>query len=432
VIIHLEIEAVFPPRHKRDSSEWCIIADVKHSGELKRLIFSADAVRQYFYPGVARDGRASLYELLQADEALRVVDLRLAWRVRAVGTRLDGAVALKTKAERAFNLLANPTVRSAYDASLVDAEVQLPFPYGASGACVVAGKLSDDGATFFADSILAFKPNLRRKRMEVLLRQCEFLPGLVTFRDSKRKTEVWLDAGLLGGVTWDSTWNRWKQWLRTRITIESDFVESPRVHLEDGKRLIRSWWIAMPSRTTVATPESLARDIERAREFHDLIGRHSELLGKIRETVVREPIDASTIQFWFDELGASPELQPEFATWQPDYDDFYFDQLRQRARTWFLFRDEYLFVLPGALVSEIPKAGHASYLFAEPADVHRFLRLYSGASRNDIRLNKANIAKDLGFVGRVVRGTNKERWLADVTTHLMKGRTCDGQGRANE
>jgi hypothetical protein len=421
-ILYTRIGPVLPPRQKADPTDWFVVAYVKRTGELKNIFLSADAVRQHFYHASGQGHRTSLYEVLSTDENTNLAGLRLAWRVKTVGACLSDDGDLKAKAERAFNLLANPDVHSAYVASLHDDEVPLPFPYGASGECVVAGRLSGDGTTFFAESILAFRPSIQTKRIEVLLRQCEFLPDRIIFKESKRKVELWLDPGLLAGLAWDLTWNNWKQWLRSRIAIASDFVEAPKVHFDGRERVVTSWWIALPSRISVVTPASLSEDIERAQAFHDLLGRHADILNKIREEVAREPVEASTVQFWFDELGAAPALRPEFATWQPDYDEFYFDQLRQRSRVWFLFREEYLFVLPGAVVSEIPMAGHASYIFAEPPDMDRFLRRYSGVVRTDIRMNKDGVATELGFVGRVLRGTKKKRWLADVLKHSTTGK----------
>lgn len=421
-ILSARIDLVFQTRQRSISQDWFIRAEVGGVSELKTIIFSADAVRQHFYPGTARDGHECLYKVLSADKSANLDSLRLAWRVKTVAAQLSGAVDITAKVERAFNLLANPEVRSAYDASLLDDDAPLPFPFGAAGDCVVAGRLSKDGETFFADSILAFKPNVQPKRIEVLLRQCEFLPDRIIFKDSKRKVELWLDPGLLAGLAWDSTWNNWKQWLPSRIAIASDFVEAPKVHFDGGERVVTSWWIALPSRISVMTPASLSEDIERARAFHDLLGHHTDILNKVREEVAREPVEASTVQFWFDELGAAPPLRPEFATWQPDYEAYYFDQLRQRSRVWFLFREEYLFVLPGAVVSEIPMAGHASYIFAEPPDMDRFLRRYRRVVRTDIRMNKDGVATELGFVGRALRGTKKKRWLADVLKHSTTGK----------
>ena len=102
------------------------------------------------------------------------------------------------------------------------------------------------------------------------------------------------------------------------------------------------------------------------------------------------------------------------STWCPDYEPYYFDQLRKRSRTWFLFRDEYLFVWRNVLVAEIPQPGHATYLFAKPENLDDFLERYAKLTREDIRRNRGNLAAALGFIGRVVRGRRKKRWLADV------------------
>lgn len=42
------------------------------------------------------------------------------------------------------------------------------------------------------------------------------------------------------------------------------------------------------------------------------------------------------------------------------------------------------------------------------------MRHYSKATREDLRRNRNNIASELGFIGRVVRGPKKKRWLNDV------------------
>jgi hypothetical protein len=78
------------------------------------------------------------------------------------------------------------------------------------------------------------------------------------------------------------------------------------------------------------------------------------------------------------------------------------------------FRDEYLFIWPTLLISEIPQAGHATYVFKKPWDVSVFKIEYARANREDIRRNRNNAATRLGFVGRVVRGKDKKRWLRDI------------------
>ena len=41
-------------------------------------------------------------------------------------------------------------------------------------------------------------------------------------------------------------------------------------------------------------------------------------------------------------------------------------------------------------------------------------RTSSVCPREDIRRNRENVATELGFVGRIVRGRKKKRWLTDV------------------
>ena len=73
-----------------------------------------------------------------------------------------------------------------------------------------------------------------------------------------------------------------------------------------------------------------------------------------------------------------------------------------------------MFIWANVLISEIPQPGHATYVFAKPEDVPAFIRRYSRATREDVRRNRDNVATDLGFVGRIVRGRKKKRWLNDV------------------
>lgn len=288
------------------------------------------------------------------------------------------------------------------------------FPYGGFGSILVKGQLSNDGTAFFADRILAYKPEMQFRKASLLLRQCDFFADRVICRDGRRKLEVSLDAALLPGISWDLTWNYWKHWLRTRIDVEATFVQSGKYRLRKGQWILRTWYTALPSRLRVTVPDDVGADVERAKAIHGLLGEHAEVVERIRSEVQEEPVEHVQVQDWFDRLSASSHLRPEHVTWCPDYEPYYFEQLRRRSTTWFLFRDEYLFVWANVLIAEIPQLGHATYVFAKPEDVHTFMRRYSQTTREDIRRNRDNVATDLGFVGRVVRGRKKKRWLNDV------------------
>jgi hypothetical protein len=232
--------------------------------------------------------------------------------------------------------------------------------------------------------------------------------------DPRRKLEVWLDANLLPGLDWDLTWNQWKHWLKSRIEVQATLVHTAKYRLRNGEWILRQWYAALPSRLRVHLSDSVAADVEQAKAIHALLGEHAELVRRIQEEVDKRPVEHTEIQHWFDQLRASSHLKAHHVTWRPDYEPYYFEQLRRPSQTWFLFRNEYLFLWPNVLIAEVPEKGHATYLFAKPECMDSFLSGYSKTTREDIRHNREGSASQLGFVGRVVRGRKKNRWLADV------------------
>jgi len=67
---------------------------------------------------------------------------------------------------------------------------------------------------------------------------------------------------------------------------------------------------------------------------------------------------------------------------------------------------------------ETPQLGHATYLFAKPASMEGFLALYIRTNKEDIRVNRNNVAERLGFLGRVVHGVNARVWVKEVRAKL--------------
>jgi hypothetical protein len=210
------------------------------------------------------------------------------------------------------------------------------------------------------------------------------------------------------------TWNHWKRWLRGRIHVDATFVHSGTFHLHEGEWVLRSWHTALPSRIQVRLPDDIADDIGRAKMIQALLGENSDAVERIRSETQRQPVEYVQIQDWLDRLGSSPHLRPQHITWRPDFDPYYFEQLRKHCRTWFLCGDHYLFVLRNVLVSEVPQLGHSTYVFAKPADLETFMRGYSQTTRACLRQNRDNIATQLGFISHVIRGKKRKRWLQDV------------------
>src|SRR5207244_1350474 len=134
------------------------------------------------------------------------------------------------------------------------------FPYGGFGSILVDGHLSENGEAFFADRILAYRPEMTSRKLTLLLRRCEFFTDRLICRDPRRKIEVWLDASLFPGLNWDLTWNHWKHWLKTRVEVEATLVHAGKYRLRNGAWLLRKWYAALPSRLRVHVPDSLGVD----------------------------------------------------------------------------------------------------------------------------------------------------------------------------
>jgi hypothetical protein len=108
-------------------------------------------------------------------------------------------------------------------------------------------------------------------------------------------------------------------------------------------------------------------------------------------------------------------------SWRPDYDPFFYRQLARRARRIYLFREEYIFDVEKAVVVETPQLGHATYVFAKPRSMDSFLALYTEITKDDIRRNRNNVAERLGFLGRVIHGTNPRAWLKELRQRVGEG-----------
>jgi hypothetical protein len=110
---------------------------------VKRIHLPSDAVRDYFYfANRRRRGieEETLFDLLRTTPSASPTDLGLALKVRRIEFETECAHKEKLQAiERAFNVLANPELRSYYQALLLDPDAPVLFPYGGFGS-LLAGR----------------------------------------------------------------------------------------------------------------------------------------------------------------------------------------------------------------------------------------------------------------------------------------------------
>ena len=220
------------------------------------IFLPCEVLREYFYrlPRMAeRVDRPNLYDVLRIPATASPAELRVAFKLRDLELRTaDVPHSERVALERAFNIVGQPELRARYDAMLADPEAPAVFPCGGVGSLVVAGEPSRDGKTFFARRILAFSPDLRRRRFHVPLRNCDFYDDRALCRDMRRKLELWFDPAVLHTL-WDRTWNQWKHLLGTKIEVEGTFVQSGKYHKRREQWKLVTWETALPSRLEVET-----------------------------------------------------------------------------------------------------------------------------------------------------------------------------------
>jgi len=412
-----------PRQDKRN--EYFVAAEVQRGSlGINSIFLPCEVLREYFYRLPRSNDKAdhpTLYDILRIPASASLSELRVAFKLRDLELKTAGASRREqTEVERAFNIVGQPELRACYDMLLANPEAPAIFPYGGFGSLLVAGDPSRDGQTFFARRILAFSPELRQHRFRVPLRRCDFYDDRALCRDARRKLEFWLDPAALHTL-WDRTWNQWKHLLGTKIEVDGAFVQSGKYSKRRGEWELVTWETALPSRLEVTLPTDFQHQVEAARTAHHRFGQYSGPLDQIRLRLEHRAVERAELERMCSELRLPGDFDVAQISWRPDYDPFFYRQLSRRAHRIYLFRDEYIFDVEKAVVVETPQLGHATYVFAKPRSMDSFLALYTKITKDDIRRNRNNAAERLGFLGRVIHGTNPRAWLKEVRQRVGEG-----------
>jgi hypothetical protein len=412
--------AAQPKADKRD--RLYVRAEVSQGGlGISCIHLPCEVVRDYFYGSTRRqrwERQTSLYDVLRITSTASLAELRVAFSLRQLEFRAAATSNCDSATlERAFNILAQPELRACYDSLLKDSSAPALFPYGGLGSILVAGDRSRDGQTFFATQILSFQPELQERRFHAPLRSFDFYDDHAIYHDARRKLEVKLDQSAMP-IPWDATWNRWRHLSGVKVELQGTFVKTSKYRHRNGQWTLLKWETALPSRIHVKLPTNIAEQIETARRSYNRFGKFSEALDQIRTRIEREPMEREQLRCLCWDLGIPSDFDVAQISWRPDYDPFFYQQLCRRARRLYLFREEYIFDLPRAVAVETPQLGHATYLFSKPHDLESFLAAYIATTKEAIRGNRANVAERLGFLGRVVHGSNPRIWLRSLAARL--------------
>ena len=197
-----------------------------------------------------------------------------------------------------------------------------------------------------------------------------------------------------------------------------NFVKCGKYRLRNGEWHLVTWEAALPSRIHISVPADLRNNLDSARRTYTRFGQFFDSIQALRTRIEREPLERENLQRLCSQVGIPSDFDIAQISWKPDYDSFFYNQLRKRSRKFFLFRDEYIFELERAIVVEVPEQGHATYVFSRPSKLDLWVRDYSSTPRDDIRRNRNNAAERLGFIGRVMHGRNPRTWLRELRAKI--------------
>ena len=382
---------------------------------IKWLHIPDEAIRDHFYLFECRpgEGARTLYEHLGVAHTASFADLRLCYRIRRVELAAQGHREKLRSVERAFNLLANPEIRRCYDTLLLDRDAPALFPYAGSGQCLASGDLAEDGETFFVRRLLSYVPDRAQRSLRVPLRRIDFFDGYAVYNDARRKVDIILDPCLLP-LEWDPTWNQWKHLIGAIAIVSGSFVDTTRYRIREGAWELVKWQTAIPSRISLMLPEDTGEGIAAARRAFERFGEYYDAIQSIRARLQHEPISEEDARDLCRTCGIPADLDVAQLCWQPDYDSRFYRKLRDRRLNMYLFRNEYVFEVGRFIVAEVPQRGRATYVFTRPNDMPAFLKAYARSTRDDIRHNRGNVARQLGFTGRVMHGRDPEKWLREL------------------
>ena len=127
-------------------------------------------------------------------------------------------------------------------------------------------------------------------------------------------------------------------------------MKSRKYRLRGGEWQLVEWETALPSRLQVHLPGDTTEVVANARKTYGRFGQFFDAIQGIRQRVEREPFERQELARICGDLGIPSDFDIAQISWKPDYDPFFYNQLRRRTRKMFLIRAECVFELECAIV----------------------------------------------------------------------------------
>ena len=147
-LYHARVGYAAQPRPDRRSEMFVRLEVAAGQFGMAAIHIPCHAIRDYFFVTDREKpwgSQISFYRLLHVPQTVRFGELRLAYRVRRMEFRQAKAQKSEVAAiERAYNMLADPQLRAAYETLLSNPETPTPFPYSGFGSVLALAQGASD------------------------------------------------------------------------------------------------------------------------------------------------------------------------------------------------------------------------------------------------------------------------------------------------
>jgi hypothetical protein len=409
--------AAAPPKRDRHGRSFVMLdASAAEHGISKVLVTSAQ-IRDYFF---APDRSAqwadqpSWFEVLGIRKNSTPAEIRLAYRVRMLELktkRSESNGSIQAQLARGLQILLDANLRQTYLSLQENPEANIAFPPWTVGCLRALGQKKGD--LFVVRDFVGFYPLTEARTVRLALRRFRFEGLDAVYRDARKRIVIHFDSSLLP-MQWNDEWNTWAHLALGSITVKAMFWQQTRFRRTEAGFQPRVWSQPFQSTLAVQNSSSIASRFETARAFWERFHPHADTVALLRAQLEQESIESQQAAQWCHEHGVQAHVEARWINWEPDYEEAFYRELAARARAVYLFRNEYLFIFDQTVVSEIPQAGHASYIFQPNTSLNTFLRSYAQTTRHAIRTEPKNARTTLGYAGRIPHLKDLSAWIARI------------------
>lgn len=410
------------PQRDRYGRAFVMLDTIGAQNEISKVLVTAEQIRDYFFApdrSLPWAEQPSWFEVLRVRESSTPAEIRLGYRVGLLELKKAGNATCPLEAQlaRGLQILLDPDLRRDYLRLRENPDRSAAFPPWTVGYLLATGQKKAD--LFVVHDLLRFLPHTEERNVKLALRRFRFEGPEAVYRDARKRILIRLDSSLLP-MQWTEKWNTWAHLALGSAMVKARFWQQTRFRLTETGFQMQTWSHPFPSTLSVQNAASVAPRFEAARMFWEHFHPHADIVALLRARIEQEPVEAATAAQWCVSHGVRPPVEARWVNWEPDYEEAFYRELAVRANAVYLFRNQYLFVFHGTVVSEIPQAGHASYIFHPTTSLDAFLRQYARTTRRAIRTGAPTARKMLGYSGRIAHPKELSLWIAKIERTLAR------------